>query len=105
MDFSINSPPRRPDRNRRIAARAVRDLCGGISDMTLWRWLNDPEKDFPRPAMIGKRRYWREAEILEWLDAQADKLTEIEKARAEAQARLDHADALEAEGEQKGGAA
>ncbi|MCK8483948.1 AlpA family phage regulatory protein [Aliiroseovarius sp. S2029] len=54
-----------------ISAAAVRDLCGGISDMTLWRWLNDPELDFPKPVYIGKRRYWREADMGEWLQARA----------------------------------
>lgn len=52
-----------------IPANAVRVLCGGVSDMTLWRWLNDPAIDFPRPICIGKRRYWREAELCEWLEA------------------------------------
>lgn len=54
---------------RRISSQAVRDLCGGVCDMTLWRWLNDPALGFPRPIYIGNRRYWREAEVLAWLDA------------------------------------
>ena len=58
--------------HKRIPARSVCDICGGVSDMTLHRWLKDPEKAFPRPIYIGKRRYWREAEILTWLDAQAE---------------------------------
>jgi len=59
------------NQNRLISASAVRDLCGGISDMTLWRWLNDPELEFPKPVYIGKRRYWREAEMGNWLKARA----------------------------------
>lgn len=55
--------------NKRIKASEVRELCGGISDMSLWRWLNEPALSFPRPIYIGRRRYWREADILEWLDA------------------------------------
>ena len=55
-----------------ISANAVRDLCGGISDMTLWRWLNDPALEFPKPTYIGKRRYFREAEVLAWIDARAE---------------------------------
>lgn len=55
--------------NRRIQADATRNLCGGISDMTLWRWLADPSLNFPRPAIIGRRRYWREAEVIAWLEA------------------------------------
>lgn len=56
---------------RLISATAVRDICGGISDMTLWRWLHDPELEFPAPIYIGSRRYWREAELAEWLDKRA----------------------------------
>lgn len=52
---------------RRINQKSVRDLCGGISYMTLWRWLNDPAMGFPRPVIIGRLRYWREAEIFAWL--------------------------------------
>lgn len=59
------------DPHRRILAPRVRELCGGVSDMWLWRRLNEPGSDFPRPTVIGRRRFWREAEILSWLDAQA----------------------------------
>ena len=55
-----------------ITAVAVREVLGGVSDMTLWRWLNDPDLDFPRPAYIGKRRYFRDAEIAAWIEAQAE---------------------------------
>ncbi|WP_108484347.1 helix-turn-helix transcriptional regulator [Oceaniglobus ichthyenteri] len=59
------------DRNphRRIQAATVRQMCGGISDMTLWRWLDNHDLDFPRPIYIGRRRYWKEAEIVAWLEA------------------------------------
>lgn len=62
---------REPDRNvdRRININTVCDLCGGVSHMTIWRWLNDPALNFPRPIYIGRRRYWREADIAAWLDA------------------------------------
>lgn len=55
-----------------ISALAVRDLCGGVSDMTLWRWLNDPVMAFPRPTYIGTRRYFRETEIFHWIASQAE---------------------------------
>jgi len=58
---------------KRIQAAAVRALCGDVSDMTIWRWLNDPAMDFPKPVYIGNRRYWREAEIIAWLDAQTER--------------------------------
>jgi predicted DNA-binding transcriptional regulator AlpA len=55
--------------HRRIQAASVRQLCGGISDMSLWRWLDNPELNFPRPIYIGRRRFWREAEIFAWLES------------------------------------
>lgn len=65
-----HSTPTPLNPHKRITARTVCDMCGGVSDMTLHRWLKDPKKGFPRPGYIGKRRYWREAEIVAWLDAQ-----------------------------------
>lgn len=55
--------------HKRITAGEVRKICGGVSDMSLHRWLNNPEMNFPKPIYIGRRRYWREAEIVQWLDA------------------------------------
>lgn len=52
-----------------ITAAAMRDALGGVSDMTIHRWLNDPALDFPKPIYIARRRYWREADVLAWLDA------------------------------------
>ena len=54
---------------RRITAAEVRELCGGISDMSLHRWLHDERLAFPRPIYIQRRRYWKEAEILAWLES------------------------------------
>jgi len=54
--------------HKRIPASAVREICGGVSDMWLWRRLNDPNSGFPKPAYIGRRRYWRKADILDWWD-------------------------------------
>ena len=31
----------------------------GRSNMTIHRWLNDPELNFPRPTYLGRYRYWR----------------------------------------------
>lgn len=55
--------------HKRIPARTVRAMCGDVSDMWLWRRLNDPAMGFPRPVYIAKRRYWREADIVEWLES------------------------------------
>lgn len=58
---------------KRIQAAAVRALCGDVSDMWVWRKLNDPDSGFPQPSYIGRRRFWREADIVAWLDAQAER--------------------------------
>lgn len=55
--------------HKRIPAAAVRELCGGVSDMSIWRWLNDPAMGFPKPVYIARRRYWKEADIVEWLES------------------------------------
>ena len=73
--------------NKLIFSNAVRDLCGGVSDMTLWRWINDPVLAFPKPLYIGKRRYFREAEILAWIEVQAE--ASLGAARAYIAARPD----------------
>lgn len=57
---------------RYIPPAAVRDLCGGISDMTLWRWLRNPELGFPKPIKVMSRRFWREADVLSWLASRSE---------------------------------
>ena len=55
--------------DKRIAPPAVRELCGGVSDMTIRRWIKS--RGFPEPARINGRRFWREADVIAWLDAQS----------------------------------
>jgi predicted DNA-binding transcriptional regulator AlpA len=57
---------------KRIQAAALRQLCGGVSDMWLWRRLRD-DPTFPRPIYVNKRRFWREADVVAWLEAQGKK--------------------------------
>lgn len=59
--------------NKLIPAAMVRALCGGISDMSLWRWLNNPEMGFPQPRVIARRRYWEEAAVRDWIAAQPER--------------------------------
>jgi predicted DNA-binding transcriptional regulator AlpA len=54
-----------------LTSAQVRAIFGGISDMSLWRWLSLPEMCFPKPIYIARRRFWREAEIAAWQAAQA----------------------------------
>ncbi|KRS18229.1 helix-turn-helix transcriptional regulator [Roseovarius indicus] len=58
------------ENEKRIQAAKVLALCGDISQMTLWRWMRDPALNFPKPVYIGNRRYWREADVIEWLESQ-----------------------------------
>ena len=44
---------------------------GGISDMTLWRWLSNPALGFPKPLVVNRRRYWPLADIETWERTQA----------------------------------
>jgi predicted DNA-binding transcriptional regulator AlpA len=55
---------------RLIKAETVRELCGGVSDMTIWRWMADPALNFPKPIKVRIRRYWRESEVYAWLGRQ-----------------------------------
>ena len=38
----------------------------GVSSMTLWRWLKNTELKFPQPMRIGRLRYWRVSDLVEW---------------------------------------
>lgn len=49
-----------------LTAAQVCRRYGSISDMTLWRWLNNPEVGFPQPRYINKRRYWSSANLDEF---------------------------------------
>ena len=53
-----------------ITAKEVCARLGGISDMTLWRYLNDDKADFPKPVYIRRRRYFCEQEIADWIEKQ-----------------------------------
>jgi predicted DNA-binding transcriptional regulator AlpA len=47
-------------------AKKVREHFGDISDMTLWRWQNDPKLAFPKPIYIRGRRFWRWSDLTAW---------------------------------------
>jgi predicted DNA-binding transcriptional regulator AlpA len=38
----------------------------GISDMTVWRWLQNTSLSFPAPIRINGRRFWRLNELEAW---------------------------------------
>lgn len=49
-----------------FTATQVRERFGRISDMTLWRWLQDPALDFPKPVVIQRVRYFSRPAIIAW---------------------------------------
>ena len=53
-----------------LPANTVRERLGGITDMTLWRWLECEDLNFPRPYYIKRNRYWSEDELAAWLESQ-----------------------------------
>ena len=57
----------RQDEKRYISRRELRAHFP-VSDMTIWRWMHDPEVAFPRPHKLGRngRNFWWLPEILEW---------------------------------------
>jgi predicted DNA-binding transcriptional regulator AlpA len=55
-----------------LTARQVCKQLGGISLMTLWRWLDSDAVRFPPPTMrIKQRRYWSAISIRRWLAERA----------------------------------
>lgn len=51
-----------------LTAQQVCARLGGISTMTLWRWLSSDAVRFPQPTMrLNKRRYWQAGSIRRWL--------------------------------------
>jgi len=56
--------------NHLITARAVKEMIGGISNMTLWRYLHEKEYEslnFPRPVKIKTRNYWNSLQMDAWV--------------------------------------
>jgi predicted DNA-binding transcriptional regulator AlpA len=51
-----------------LPTKEVMSRLGGVSQMTIWRYLKDDELDFPKPIYIKTRRYWREDDLEAWLE-------------------------------------
>lgn len=54
------------DADTYLSAAQVRSRYGDISDMSLWRWSNNPAMGFPKPLRINRRRFFRLRELEEW---------------------------------------
>jgi predicted DNA-binding transcriptional regulator AlpA len=55
-----------PDSETRITQPDAAKFLGNVSQMTLWRWRNNPALNFPRSIEINGRHYYSRAEILNW---------------------------------------
>jgi len=44
----------------------------GVSDMTIWRWLQNTSLGFPAPIRINSRRFWRLTELEAWEASRSD---------------------------------
>ena len=48
-----------------LPGRQVRDRYN-VSEMTIWRCLQNAELKFPKPTVINRRRYWLLEELEQW---------------------------------------
>ena len=53
-----------------IQGLELRNLLGGVSDMWIWRRLQDGT--LPKPILISNRRFWRSDEIADYIDRQSN---------------------------------
>lgn len=54
------------DAPRYMTAKEVCEYFGGISQMTIFRWIKDAKLGFPQPVVINRRRLFAETEIHEF---------------------------------------
>lgn len=52
-----------------VNSKVVMKRLGQISRVTLWRYVKDPELEFPQPVMLRKRRYWKEDDLTNWVES------------------------------------
>jgi predicted DNA-binding transcriptional regulator AlpA len=60
-----------------IGTTGIREMLGGVSQMHIWRLLNDERyraRKFPRPIVMGRRNYWRLGDMRRWINKQPKKL-------------------------------
>lgn len=51
-----------------LTAKQICARFGGISQMTLWRWLGSDVVRFPKPILcVNKRRFWSTESIRRWM--------------------------------------
>lgn len=59
--------------SRRLRIAAVAELCGGINQSTVYRWME--YRQFPRPMKLGRKiALWDEQQVEAWLKTHAEEL-------------------------------
>jgi predicted DNA-binding transcriptional regulator AlpA len=47
-----------------LSSRQVQEMFGGVSTMSLWRWMDG--RGFPRPRKRSGRNFWVLSEVRAW---------------------------------------
>ena len=58
------------DRPEYVPAPVARREILGVSEMTVWRWRQDPSLGFPQAVRIRNRLYYRADELRAWMETQ-----------------------------------
>jgi predicted DNA-binding transcriptional regulator AlpA len=66
INSSTTKSARQPVPQIYLNSAQVRSRYGGISQMSLWRWLHDPAMGFPQPLYFGRLRFWRLHALQQW---------------------------------------
>ncbi|MEW7986942.1 MAG: hypothetical protein AB2797_04625 [Candidatus Thiodiazotropha sp.] len=53
-----------------ISTAQLRQMVGGVSDMTIWRWVKAGV--IPKPKKIRKRNYWPKSETIAALESASE---------------------------------
>jgi predicted DNA-binding transcriptional regulator AlpA len=62
--------------DKKINSKVVKEMLGGISEMTLSRFIGDENyayMKFPKPIYINRRRFWSHDELQQWLENRPSK--------------------------------
>jgi predicted DNA-binding transcriptional regulator AlpA len=60
--------------DRLLSSRTVRDRLGGVSDMTIWRWVS--AGILPAATKINGRNFWPES-VIQKLASEGSKLAQV----------------------------
>jgi predicted DNA-binding transcriptional regulator AlpA len=75
-DFRRPPLPPAADDGVLLTAQQVCARLGGISTMTLWRWVSSDVVRFPQPTLrLNGRRYWQAGTIHSWLSERSSEVS------------------------------